>query len=236
MLLCGTDPFTSAPKPNPELQDGDYVRLTVSDTGHGMDAKTLERIFEPFFTTKGPGEGTGLGLSVVHGIVKEHQGVIAVESTPGRGTTFTIYLPVPAATENPEPEAAAPVPAARKERIWVVDDEPALGEVLRRMINRQGYEATVFTHPEAAWTEIQNNPDAFDVLISDLTMPGMTGLDLAGKVLGLRPGLPIIIITGSSSALTKAEIQATGIRDLVSKPLSYEAFAQVLRQVLRDSH
>ena len=221
------------PRPHVELAPGDYVRLTIGDSGCGMDEPTLRRIFEPFFTTKGPGEGTGLGLSVVHGIVKEHDGVIAVASTPGSGTMFTIYFPARASSAKLDAPVAAEIPRGNGERVLFVDDEPALGEVAGKVMTRLGYRPVVFHNPETAWVAFQQDPSAYDVLVSDLTMPALTGVDLVRRVLDLRPGLPVILASGHNDTLTPAEMNALGIRELLTKPIDHGAFAHALARVLR---
>ncbi|HEX7451171.1 MAG TPA: ATP-binding protein, partial [Polyangiaceae bacterium] len=223
----------SGPKLHAELQPGGYVCMTVQDTGHGMDAATAKRIFEPFFTTKGSGEGTGLGLSVVHGIVKEYGGVVTVDSELGRGTTFAIYLPARPALEKPAPVLATEIPRGNGERVLFVDDEPVLGAVAQKMMQRLGYRATVFQSSEAALTAFQSDPAAFDALVTDLTMPAMTGVELARQVLAVRPGLPVILVSGSSGQLTTTELRKVGIRELLSKPLDYGTLARTLNQMLR---
>jgi PAS domain S-box-containing protein len=220
-------------KPHAELREGVYLRLIIRDTGHGMDEATLKRIFEPFFTTKGPGEGTGLGLSVVHGIVKEHEGVITVQSEPGRGTTFAIYLPAQDTAESKEAKADTEIPNGNGERILFVDDEAALGEVAQKMLRRLGYQPFVFSSPEAAWRAVQENPAAYDLVISDLTMPVLTGADLAKRILNLRPDLPVILTSGASGTWTPAEVQKIGIRELVGKPLNFRTLALVVHAALR---
>ncbi|HEY3668694.1 MAG TPA: ATP-binding protein, partial [Polyangiaceae bacterium] len=223
----------AVPKPHVELEAGSYVRLTVSDTGHGMDAATVTRIFEPFFTTKGSGEGTGLGLSVVHGIVKEYGGVVTVDSELGRGTTLGIYLPACRPSERRAALPATDMPHGNGERVLFVDDEPVLGDVALKMLQRLGYRATVFRSSEAALTAFRAEPAAYDALITDLTMPSMTGVDLAVQALALRPSLPIILVSGSSGQLTVTELRKMGIRELLSKPLDYGTLARVLSRVLR---
>lgn len=223
----------AAPKPHVELNDDDYVRLRISDTGHGMDAETLKRIFEPFFTTKAPGEGTGLGLSVVHGIVKEHDGVIAVESEPGRGTTFTIYFPAQATEADGLPGVTDATPPGRGQRVMFVDDEIALCNVAKKILSRQGYNPVAFSNPEAAWNAIQSDPQACELLVTDLTMPVMTGVDLARKVSNLRPGLPIILTSGFSGTLTLEVVQELGIRELLQKPLDYHLLGAAISRALK---
>jgi nitrogen-specific signal transduction histidine kinase/CheY-like chemotaxis protein len=218
-----------------ELPAGDYVRLIVSDTGQGMDEPTLARAFEPFFTTKGRGEGTGLGLSVVHGIVKAHAGAITVESQPGGGTCVTVYLPALPPMEAQELAADTEIPLGRGQRILFVDDEVGLGEVAKKMIQRLGYQPRIFNHAAAAWSAVQMNPTDWDLLLSDLTMPGMSGLELAQRVLQLRPGLPVILMSGDSGPLTLAEVQAKGVGQLLNKPLNYQMLARAIHEGLRSS-
>jgi PAS domain S-box-containing protein len=221
-----------ANKPHVALRPGDYVRLRISDTGHGMDAATLQRIFEPFFTTKASGEGTGLGLSVVHGIVKEYGGVVTVDSELGRGTTFAIYLPALSGTEvQRAPEAVGEIPRGRGQRILYVDDEPVLGEAAKKMLERLGYQALVFQRSEAALRAFEQDPTAYDAVVTDFTMPELTGIELSRRVRAIRPGMPVIMVSGSSGPLTQAEVREVGIRDLISKPLSYAALARALAKV-----
>jgi CheY-like chemotaxis protein len=198
-----------------------------------MDAGTAKRIFEPFFTTKGAGEGTGLGLSVVHGIVKEYGGVVTVDSELGRGTSITLYFPACSMVEERRPVVASEIPRGNGERILFVDDEQVLGDVAKKMMQRIGYQASVFQSSETALAAFQKEPTAYDALITDLTMPEMTGVDLARRVLALRPSLPIILVSGSSGTLTDTELREIGIRELLSKPLEYSTLARVLNQVLR---
>jgi CheY-like chemotaxis protein len=214
------------------LVPGRHVRLTVSDSGHGMDETTLQRIFDPFFTTKGPDEGTGLGLSVVHGIVKEHEGAIFVQSQPGRGTQFEVYFP--ALRENTAPPAAAParVYAGQQENVLVVDDEPALCHALSRMLTKLGYRPVAFNHPQAALAAFRENPHKFDLVITDLTMPVMTGVDLARELLAVRPELPIILASGFSGACAPEDVHSAGFRDLLAKPFEIPQMSAVIRRAL----
>ncbi len=220
------------PKPCAELRPGHFLRLSVSDTGHGMENQTLKRIFEPFFTTKRPGEGTGLGLAVVHGIVTDHDGLIAVESAPGQGTTFTIFLPALTSAEPRKSENDGEIPRGNGERIFFVDDEPALCSIALRTLRRLGYVARVFNRPDQALQAIEMEPAACDVLVTDLTMPLITGVELARQVLKLRPNLPIILTSGYAGTLTLDEIHQLGIRDLVYKPLDFQSFAVAINNAL----
>ncbi|HYQ01839.1 MAG TPA: ATP-binding protein [Polyangiaceae bacterium] len=233
VALREVEVLDSGPRPHVELQPGGYVCLSVQDTGHGMDAATAKRIFEPFFTTKGPGEGTGLGLSVVHGIVKEYGGVVTVDSQLGQGTSFAIYLPARPAVDKPA-VVANEVPLGNGERILFVDDEAVLGDVAQQMMQRLGYQPTVFQSSAAALAAFQSNPAAFDALITDFTMPAMTGIELAGQILESRPALPVILVSGSSGQLTASELHKAGIRELLSKPLDYGTLARVLNRALHE--
>ncbi|HVY32451.1 MAG TPA: ATP-binding protein [Polyangiaceae bacterium] len=221
-----------AVSPHLDLRPGQYLKLSVTDDGQGMEPHVLSRIFEPFFTTKSSGEGSGLGLAVVHGIVKEHEGVITVDSEPGRGTTFCVYLPALAAAELPLNEALVNVPLGHGEHVLFVDDEAALCVAAKQTLTRLGYTPHVFQDPQAAWRAFQAEPHTFHVLLTDLTMPGRTGLDLAGDVLRLRPNLPVILATGYSATLTPEALEERGIAQLLFKPLDYQGLAAALAQVL----
>ncbi len=220
---------------NPDLRPGPYVRLEVRDTGHGMDAATLKRIFDPFFTTKGPGEGTGLGLAVVHGIIKEHEGAIRVESQLGQGTTFRIYLPVYAGTGPAREPATNLLLRGQGEHVLFVDDEPALVLAAKRMLERMGYRVTAILDPHGALELFESHPDDFQLVITDMTMPGMTGIDLATRVLQRRPRLPVLLATGFSTTWTVETARALGIRDVVLKPLAMEDLSQAIRRVLQPA-
>ena len=216
-----------------ELAPGDYVLLEVSDTGCGMDHATMARIFEPYFTTKATGEGTGLGLSVVHGIVKSHQGQITVYSEPGRGTNFHIYLPRIAETSSLASETVfqETIPTGT-ERLLVVDDEKQITEMLRLILQNLGYRVTACGSSSEALILFEHDPAAFDLIITDMTMPGLTGLDLAQKVLSIRPELPIILCTGFSELINKEQAQAMGIKAYLMKPISVRELAQAVRKAL----
>jgi CheY-like chemotaxis protein len=218
----------------PDVPAGEYVCLSIGDTGHGIAETTLQRIFEPFFTTKGPGEGTGLGLSVVHGIIKDHEGVVTVASAVGEGTTFRIFLPALAHARAHEPETMrASAPSGRGQHVLIVDDEIAIGAAARRLLVHAGYQVTTCTSAEAALTTLAADPHAVDLVITDLTMPGMTGLELARCMLALRPELPIVLTTGYSSDLTRESMAELGIRALLPKPVEYLVLLEEIDRQLR---
>jgi PAS domain S-box-containing protein len=218
---------------HPGLRPGPYMRLGVSDTGHGMDAVTAGRIFDPFFTTKAPGEGTGLGLAVVHGIVRNHDGVITVYSQPGKGTQFHLYFPVHLADMDPGvPEEPVETPRGNHERILLVDDEIPLALMGRKMLERLNYLVDSHTAPADALAAVLANPGDYDLVLSDLTMPGMTGVELARQISHLRPDLPIILITGYSATLTLEKVRALGVREILLKPLTLHALGEAIHRTL----
>ena len=204
---------------HPQLKPGAYVCLMVSDTGHGIDEAIQERIFDPYFTTKEPGKGTGLGLAVVQGIVKSCGGTIAVESRPGEGSTFSVFLPHAAGRVAAEIQVVEPLPGGM-ERILFVDDEKSLVDLGKDMLESLGYSVTTKTSSVDALETFRANPDAFDVVITDMTMPTVTGVDLAGSVLSLRPDLPVILCTGFNETIDGKRARQAGIREFVMKPLS----------------
>jgi len=218
---------------NPDLHVGPYVRLTVSDSGHGMDAATLERIFEPFFTTKAPGEGSGLGLSVVHGIVKSHEGAITVYSEVGRGTSFNIYLPQAKGSESSQTERFThSFPRGAGEHILLVDDEPSLLDIGKRMLERLGYRVTTANSGVSALELIRSQSKTFDCIITDFTMPDMSGTALARESRELIPSTPIVLMSGYCGVLTNESLQAQGIQELMLKPFTPLGLAETLRRVL----
>jgi CheY-like chemotaxis protein len=200
-LSIDLEPFKVDPefsKLHPELSAGDYVRLTVSDEGDGMDAQTVRRIFDPFFTTKAPGKGTGLGLAITHSIVTTHQGVILVESAPGAGSKFRIYLPA-AKEKRDESDTAtssATIPRGNGESILLVDDEPEVLAATRRILDQIGYKVTALTNPLEAVELFEADPAKFQAVVSDLNMPAMSGLDMIAQIRQLRRDLPIILLSG----------------------------------------
>ena len=212
------------------LTAGHHIRLTVTDTGCGMDKEILQRVFEPFFTTKGH-QGTGMGLSVVHGIVKSHKGYISVYSEPGIGTTFHVYLPVAESIAETRPETTEPAQQG-SESILFVDDEPMIVEMGRETLKRLGYSVTTQNSSIKALELFRMKPMEFDLVITDQTMPQMTGTDLAREILQLRPNIPIILCTGFSHIITSEKALAQGIRKFVIKPVVGAELGRIVRQVL----
>jgi CheY-like chemotaxis protein len=199
-----------------------------------MDDETLKHVFEPFFTTKAPGEGTGLGLSVVHGIVEDHDGVVLVESQVGKGTTFTLYFPEHVAlTESNAAEPAALGPG-KGERILLIDDEAMIADSAGKLLGRLGYQVTAKTDPRAALQAFEENPSSFDLVVTDLTMPRLSGIDVARKVLALRPGLPVLLASGYNATWTPEKIRELGLGGLINKPLTTGALASAVRAALDE--
>ena len=216
-----------------ELEPGPYLRISVADCGHGMDAITMERIFDPYFTTKPVGEGSGLGLSIVHGIVTRHQGAISVTSEPGKGTRFEILIPEAesAPPDQTELEHGKPVTGGT-ERILVVDDEELLVDLLTQNLTLLGYSVVGTTSSEEALEIFSSNPTQFDLVITDLSMPHLTGLDLAVKMHALTPDIPIILCTGFSESISEETASDLGIQGLLFKPCSRTNLAESIRTVL----
>ncbi len=224
------------PEPEcPDLEPGAWVRLSVADTGHGMDAFTLQCIFDPYFTTKEKGVGTGLGLAMVHGIVESHGGQIRVHSEPGKGATFHVFLPRVEGQAEAEAEISGPIPMGNNERVLFVDDENMLVYLGKRTLTNFGYQVVATTRPQEALKAFNANPDSFDLLITDMTMPKMTGDVLAKEVLKQRPDMPIIICSGFSEMLANGKAKAIGIRDCLVKPVDIYILAKTIRKVLDAS-
>jgi phosphate/phosphite/phosphonate ABC transporter binding protein len=214
-----------------DLQPGSYIRLEVSDSGQGMSTSVLERIFEPYFTTKAPGEGTGLGLSLVHGIVKSMGGGITAYSEIGTGTTFHVYFPrivyEPCLDASPVSSLAG-----GNERLLVVDDEETLVQLEQHLLESLGYQVTAATTSMEAWQLFKAHPDAFDLIITDMTMPQMSGLELAGKILEVRKDMPVILCTGYSELINEEKVKAMGICEYLMKPVSKNDLATAIRMAL----
>ena len=221
-----------SPLPDPDLKPGTYVKLTVKDTGAGMTREVRERVFEPFFTTKEKGEGTGMGLAVVHGIVKSHGGAVALLSEPGQGSIFEVFLPTFQKVESKKKEAKRSALPIGTERILFVDDEELLVEMARGMLESLGYAVTVATHGSEALRLFRKDPHQFDLVITDQTMPDITGVMLASKMMALRKGIPIILCTGYSEAVSAEKAKKAGISEFVMKPMVRREFAEIVRRVL----
>lgn len=216
------------------LPTGDYVSVAVQDSGAGMNAQTLERIFEPFFTTREVGQGTGLGLSVVHGIMKNHRGGIDVESTLGQGSTFTLYFPAttdtaPASSVEP---AALPVIKGHGRHVLYVDDDEALVLLTARVLRRKGFTVTTFTDPLAALEALQAHPGAFDVLVTDYNMPGYSGLDLLRQAKNIRPDLPVALASGYVTPELERNALFDGAQALIYKPNDVSEFCETVQRLI----
>ena len=209
-----------------------WLRISVSDNGPGIDPAIRDRIFEPYFTTKPSGKGTGLGLAVVHGIVEQHGGRIEVDSTPGCGTTVHVYLPEVTGTETTLPVKEFAPLTGGSESILVVDDEQMVADYLKGFLDQLGYRITVCNDGIRALEVFERHPQDFDLVITDQTMPGKTGFELARIMLALRPDLPIILCSGYSSALSPQRVAKAGIREFMMKPVSLHDLAPVIRAML----
>jgi signal transduction histidine kinase/ActR/RegA family two-component response regulator len=214
------------------MKIGKHIELTVTDSGHGMEPQVMERIFEPYYTTKEQGKGTGLGLSVIHGIVKNHGGDITVTSLPGKGATFKVVLPI---IDEMEVEIETTPPAIAingKERILLVDDEEQIIDIEQQILERLGYNVTPKTDSEEALEEFAAQPDRFDLVITDMTMPKMTGDQLARKMMDIKPQIPVILCTGFNEAISEEKALAMGIDKFVMKPIVKDELANTIRTVL----
>ena len=217
----------------PEMAPGLYMKLSVRDTGAGIAPEIIDRVFDPFFTTKGPGEGTGLGLSVVHGIVQSHGGYIVAESEPGEGAVFTVYLPKVAQRTQADAAARERIPTGH-ESVLFVDDEEPLAETALTIIQRLGYTVIAKTSSCEALATFSADPLHFDLLITDQTMPEMTGIELAEQVRSIRPDIPIILCTGFSHLVDAETARAAGIKGFAMKPLTKREIARAIRSVLDE--
>ncbi|ETW94956.1 MAG: hypothetical protein ETSY1_32655, partial [Candidatus Entotheonella factor] len=210
---------------------GPYVCLTVQDTGPGITPDIIERIYDPFFTTKSVGEGTGMGLAIVHSIVTDHGGAISVISSPGEGSTFQVYLPQVNTPETIKPQLETSIPYGEG-HILVVDDESIQTELLTLQLNHLGYEVQSTTRSHEALLHFQSDPGDFDLVITDQTMPEMTGEQLIQALRKIRSDLPVILLTGFSHLIDKDKAGALGIDAFLMKPVSLEAVAMTVHQVL----
>jgi CheY-like chemotaxis protein len=217
-----------------KLIPGIYVQLCVSDTGHGIPAEHLERIFDPFFTTKARGEGTGMGLSVVHGIIETYKGSIQVSSEEGKGTAFDIYLP--AIERRAEPDIRKTENKQKgTEHILFVDDEPAIAEIGKSQLEALGYHVSARCNSLEALALFKNKPDHFDLVITDMTMPEVTGDELAKEIKQVKPDIPIILYTGFSERIDEKTARSMGIMGFLMKPIILSDLAQMVRKVLDET-
>jgi CheY-like chemotaxis protein len=215
------------------VQPGHFVEISVGDTGPGIAPEIMGKIYDPFFTTKEVGKGTGMGLPIIHGIAKNSGGFVSCQSSPGDGTVFYVYFPVNTGSASPE-DLATPLELIQPgtERILFVDDEEMLAKMGKIMLERLGYRVTVETNSIEALRIIQSQPDSFDLLITDQTMPGITGIDLARRLLQIRPGMPIILCTGFSNQISEEKATIYGIKGFAMKPLARKDLAALVRNVL----
>jgi len=214
-----------------DIEPGEYVQIVVTDTGSGMQPDVMKRIFEPFFTTKGVGEGTGMGLPVVYGIVKSLHGTITVESEPGAGSTFRVFLPMTRTDEKLESSEAQVTPKG-SEHILFVDDEALLTEWGQAVLERLGYSVTALTDSTEALNLFSSDPSRFDLVIADQTMPKLTGLQLARKLLTIRNNIPIILCTGHSDSVSPEKAKAAGIKEFLIKPITRKELAESIHRAL----
>ena len=213
------------------LPAGSYARVSVRDTGKGMDRATMERIFEPFFTTKGPDKGTGLGLAVVHGIVRSHGGSILVASEPSRGTTFTIHLPAAQSKAETVPTHRG-LYRGTGQRILYLDDDHVLVDLAQRMLDRLGYRVVGFTDSSEALQAVRASPDEFDLVITDMNMPGKTGLNVAREMMSVRPTLPIVLSSGHVTDELVSQAKAAGVSEVLYKPNTVAEYAEAIQRLV----
>jgi CheY-like chemotaxis protein len=213
-----------------QLRPGDYVKMAVSDTGHGMNRATMDRIFDPFFTTKAPGEGTGLGLAVVHGIMRSHGGTITVQSETGAGTTFHLYFPALALAKGSPGAQESELPRGSGQRVLLVDDEEGVVSTISRLLERLNYQVVEYSRPAEALEAFRRTPNQFELVLTDLTMPLVNGLTLARQIHDLRPTIPVVLMTGYSGKAVDLKLDDAGISQVLSKPVSLRALAETVYQ------
>ena len=230
--VIGIDPITSFS----DLPQGPYAELTISDTGHGIPNDVIKRVFDPYFTTKEPGKGTGMGLSVVHGIVKSHGGIIKVDSRVGSGSVFTVYVPLIDAVVDDKPVLDNEYIPGGKENILLVDDEYMIADTMKIMMEQLGYKVEAFTESNRALEVFENDPGAFDLVITDMTMPKMTGDLLASKIQDIRKNTPVIICTGFNNKVDPEDLKEKGVCEILTKPVRTTTLAKAINNVLSTSN
>jgi CheY-like chemotaxis protein len=213
------------------IKPGKYVHMSVRDTGHGMSPEVLNRIFEPFFTTKAPGEGTGLGLSVVHGIISQHGGGITVNSNLGEGTVFDVYLPQTTEPESVMSQNLGKVVSGQG-RILFVDDEEMIVRAMQQKLRKMGYKVISRLDSQEALRTFSESPASFDLVITDQNMPFMSGVELGGKIKKIRPDIPIILCTGLAQNLEMERVTEAGFQAVIAKPLDFVALSEALHWAL----
>jgi nitrogen-specific signal transduction histidine kinase/CheY-like chemotaxis protein len=216
------------------LEPGPYLLLEISDTGEGIPAENLTKIFEPYFTTKEVNEGTGLGLSVIHGIVKSHHGHISTYSEVGKGTTFKVYLPAEEEDEEIKYQATDKGISGGSEKIILVDDEESLVKIGSKLLGALGYEVSAFTNSPEALQAFREAPNDYDLIITDMTMPVLTGAKLAQEAKRIRPDIPIILCSGFTENLNEESARKMGISAYLTKPVRQEDLANTIRRVLES--
>jgi len=218
---------TGRPQPS-----GRQAVLSIADTGCGIAPDIKDKIFDPYFTTKERGKGTGLGLAVVYGIVRDHDGDIQVESTVGKGTTFRLNFPLIVSLAADEPVEAAKPPVGGREHVLLVDDEATIVKLVKQMLERLGYRVTPYTSSLEARAAFEESPEDFDILVTDMTMPSMTGDQLARALIAIKPGLPVVLCTGYSEQIDERQANVIGIKAFLMKPVVKSKLAETVRSVL----
>ncbi|MFN2369324.1 MAG: response regulator, partial [Desulfurivibrionaceae bacterium] len=224
----------------PKLRPGNYIELTVRDTGHGMDQRTVERIFDPFFTTKDVDKGSGMGMSLIHGIVKDCGGFLKIDSAPEQGTAVHIYFPIVGETEErrakkrgaEKEKVPIELPSTGNEHILLVDDEKNIARIFKQILEQFGYKVTAHYSSIETLETFRAAPDSFDLVLTDQRMPWQSGMELAAKIREIRPDMPIILCTGYSSSIDEKEAKEIGIKRIIMKPISAAALANNIREVL----
>jgi CheY-like chemotaxis protein len=219
-----------------DLEPDSYIKLSVKDTGEGIKKETLDKIFDPFFTTKPQGEGTGLGLSVVHGIVKSYGGSIYVESEPDMGSTFNVFLPSVEGGDKKKTTGDLNIPPSGKGHILFVDDEEDIVYLTNQLLTLLGYEVTGKTSSQEALEVFRLEPEKFTLIVTDYTMPYMTGIDLAREVIKIKPDIPVVLCTGFNDSLTLDKVSSFGIKEILFKPVNLNTLGETIHNILnRDA-